>query len=65
MKTTEAQRAAVKKYDAEHMAWWSVKVKKELLEEFRATCKANGDKANTILREAMERYIDEKKRPGV
>ena len=63
MKTTEAQRAAIKRYGDKHYAWRSVKVKKELLEEFLAACKANGDKPNTIMREAMERYIAEK-RPG-
>lgn len=56
-KTSPAQLAAVKKYDQENMAYQTVKVKKDLLEKFRETCKANGDKVNTVLREAMENYI--------
>lgn len=50
-----------KKYDSENMAYQTVKVRRELLEEFRDLVQANGDKVNTVLRQAMERYIEEHK----
>ncbi len=34
----------------------TIKVKKTLLEDFKAACAANGDKVNTVLRQAMENY---------
>lgn len=40
------------------MAYQTVKVRKELLDEFRETCKLRGDRVNTVLREAMESYIN-------
>ena len=54
---TKAQRAAVKKYDAEHMAYQTVKVRRQLLDDFKAACAARGHKVNSILREAMENYV--------
>lgn len=54
---TKAQRAAVKKYDAEHMAYQTVKVRRQLLDDFKAACAARGDKVNTVLREAMQDYV--------
>ena len=60
----ENKREYNKQYDAANMAYQTVKVNKKLLETFRACVAANGDKVNTVLREAMERYIDEHdKRP--
>ena len=56
-KTSPAQLAAVKKWDSENMAYQTVKVRKELLEAFRAACAVRGDKVNTVLRQAMEEYI--------
>lgn len=55
---TKAQRAAVKKYDAEHMAYQTVKVRRQLLDDFKAACAARGDRVNTVLREAMENYVN-------
>jgi uncharacterized protein (DUF4415 family) len=43
------------------MSYQTVKVRRELLEEFRELVQANGDKVNTVLRQAMERYIEEHK----
>ena len=48
-----------RKYDSENMAYQTVKVRKELLEQFRAAVAANGDKVNSVLRNAMEEYIKE------
>ena len=57
----ENKREYNKKYDSENMAYQTVKVRRELLEEFKALVQANGDKVNTVLREAMEQYIAEHK----
>ncbi|MBQ7737023.1 MAG: hypothetical protein IJT62_04235 [Oscillospiraceae bacterium] len=46
------------------MTYQTVKVRRELLEEFKAVCAARGDRVNTVLREAMERYIEENKAAG-
>ena len=54
---SEAQRKARNKYDSENMDRVTVKVKKELLQEFRQAVQDNGDKVNTVLREAMKDYI--------
>lgn len=56
MAVSEAQRRANQKWDAENMAYQTVKVKKTLLEDFKAACAARGDKVNTVLRQAMEEY---------
>lgn len=54
---TKAQRAAVKRYDSEHMAYQTIKVRRQLLDDFKAACAARGDKVNTVLREAMQDYV--------
>lgn len=59
---SQAQRAANVKWDKENMAYQTVKVRKELLEQFKTTCTANGDKVNTVLRQAMEDYVSKNKK---
>lgn len=59
MAVSEAKRASNDRWDRENMAYQTVKVRRDLLEAFRASCKARGDKVNTVLREAMERYVEE------
>ena len=51
-----------KKYDSENMAYQTVKVRRELLEEFRQCVQDNGDKVNTVLKNAMEKYIADHKK---
>ena len=58
MAVSEAKKASNAKWDSENMAYQTVKVRRQLLEEFRAACAARGDKVNTVLREAMEDYIN-------
>ena len=58
---SEAKRASNDRWDRENMAYQTVKVRRELLEDFKAACAASGDKVNTVLREAMKRYIQEHK----
>lgn len=52
------------KWDSENMAYQTIKIRKTLLQEFKIACTVNGDKVNTVLREAMEQYIscDQKKK---
>ena len=54
---SEAKKATNLKWDKENMAYQTIKVRRELLEDFKAACAARGDRVNTVLREAMERYI--------
>ena len=58
---SEAQKKARNKYDSESMDRVTVKVKKELLQQFRQAVQERGEKVNTVLREAMETYIKEHK----
>lgn len=58
MPAAENKRASNARWDKENMAYQTVKVRKELLDEFRETCKLRGDRVNTVLREAMESYIN-------
>ena len=60
--TTEAQKRAKKKYDSENMAFQTIKVNKALLLDFRQVVQDSGDKVNTVLREAMEEYIQQHKK---
>jgi uncharacterized protein (DUF4415 family) len=59
MPVSAAKRASNNKWDKENMAYQTVKVSKALLQEFKETVAANGDKVNTVLREAMEQYIED------
>ena len=63
MPVSEAKRASNVRWDKENMAYQTVKVSKALLQEFRETVAEQGDKVNTVLREAMENYIEEHKKP--
>lgn len=58
MATKPTQRAAADKWDAANMAYQTIKVKKKLLEDFKSACAFRGDKVNTVLREAMEKYVE-------
>ena len=56
MGVSESKRASNDKWDRANMAYKTVKVRRELLDDFEAACRDRGDKANTIMREAMEQY---------
>lgn len=56
---SEAKKASNARWDADNMAYQTVKVRREVLEDFKAAAAARGDKVNTILREAMEKYIED------
>ena len=57
MAVSDAKRKSNEKWDRENMAYQTVKVRRDLLEQFKATCAERGDRVNTVLREAMENYI--------
>ena len=59
MALSEAKKQSNAKWDKENMAYQTVKVRRELLDQFKAECVRRGDKVNTILREAMEEYISQ------
>ena len=59
MAISEAKRKSNDKWDKENMAHQTVKVRRELLDQFKAECARRGDKVNTILRGAMEEYISQ------
>ena len=59
MAVSESKKQSNAKWDKENMAYQTVKVRRELLDQFKAACTARGDKVNTVLRVAMERYIKE------
>lgn len=56
-KAAQKRRESAIKYDAANMAYQTIKIRKSVLEEFKAICKQRGDRVNTVLREAIEDYI--------
>ena len=63
MAITKAKRASNDKWDAENMAYQTVKVRRELLDAFKKTCSERGDRVNTIMRLAMQNYVDNPEKP--
>ena len=59
MAVSEAKRASNEKRDAKNMAYQTVKVSRSLLSDFKSACAARGDRVDTVLRGAMERYVSE------
>lgn len=58
---SEAKKASNAKWDSENMAYQTIKVNKTLLQDFKSTCALKGDKVNTVLRKAMEAYVEQNK----
>lgn len=59
-----AKRKSNNKWDKENMVVLSCKVRKEYADRVRACCAANGDTVNSILREALDAYLEEKGEGG-
>lgn len=57
MTLSEKKKASNLKWDQANMAYQTVKVSRRLLDDFKAACAARGDRVNTVLRQAMERYV--------
>lgn len=58
---SEAKKASNTKWDNKNMAYQTIKVSKTLLQDFKSTCAYKGDKVNTVLRKAMEDYVEQNK----
>lgn len=58
MERERKRRESVKRYNKKKMACQTVKVRKEVLAEFKMICCDRGDKVNTVLREAIENYVE-------
>ena len=58
---TEAQKRASKKWDDANMQYQTIKINKELLQEFKQVVQARGERVNTVFKEFIERYIQENK----
>lgn len=59
MAQTEAQKRAVRKYQAAHCTTLGCKLRKEEADQFRATCKAAGTNPNAVFRAAISRFMAE------
>lgn len=58
MAVPESNRKAIRKYDAEHYTMLSVRIPKELLQEFKEKCSSNNDSQAKIIKEAIEAYLN-------
>ena len=63
MPVSKERRAYIKKWDDEHMTYQTIKVYKKLLADFKATCALRGDRVNTVMRLAMQDYVDSPDKP--
>ena len=57
MAQTDAQRAAVNRWQAAHMTVLSCKLKKEDAEAFKAACQAAGTSPNAVFRTAIAQFM--------
>ena len=57
MTVSAAKKASNAEWDGKNMSYQTVKVRKEILQDFRAAVAANGDRVNTVLKDAMVDYI--------
>lgn len=58
---TEAQKRAKNKWDAEHMANVVCKMRREIVEDFKATAKANGTTPSALIRGWIDAYMQQNK----
>ena len=54
---TEAQKRAKKKYDEQNMTYQTIKINKDVLQEFKRLAQENGDRVNTLFKGFIEQYI--------
>lgn len=57
--TTESQKKARNKWDAQNMVVLGCKVRREQADLFRGRCKEAGTSVNEVFRLAMERFLAE------
>ena len=56
---TPAKRRSNNAWDAANMTILACKVRKDYADRVRAACAANGDTVNAVIREALDKYLDE------
>lgn len=54
-----ARTPAQEKWDAANMTYQTIKLKRALLDDFKAACAAQGDKVNTFLVGCIQKYVDD------
>ena len=57
MPKTDAQKRASKKWDSAHLTMLGVQIKRELAEQFKFACAANGDTVAGVFRAAIDDYL--------
>lgn len=60
---TEARKRANAKWDKENMVVLACKVKREMAEQFKAACAAQGTTSNAVLQQAVKAFLDEHPAP--
>ena len=61
MAVSESRKKANAKWDKENMLTLSVRLKKEIVEQFRQKASENGVSANSVLKQFVEDYIKSQK----
>lgn len=59
MAVSEAHKKGNKKWDSENMMTLSVRLRKEMVEQFRQKAEQNGVSTNSLLKSFVESYIKE------
>jgi len=59
MPISEARKRANKKWNSENLTSFTVKLNKEKTERFRAAAAAAGTTPTTVLKEAIEKFIED------
>ena len=56
---TQKKRASNNKWDAANMTVLGCKVRRDYADRVRACCETNGDTVNSVLRAALDRYLEQ------
>lgn len=63
MAISKAQRTAANKWDAANMAVISCKARRDLIDNFKAACKAAGTTPNAVFRAAIDDFMAQHQKP--
>lgn len=56
-KLTEAQKAAIRRWDADNLMQIAIRVPKDLGQKFKDKCQAEGVSQASVIKEAMEKFL--------
>ena len=56
---TPARREANERWNSENLSQIAIRLPKELVEDFKAKCKADGTSQASIIKEAIENFLGE------